>query len=147
MTYEGQNPMVVDTNVVSYIYRNENRAQPYLNHLTGHRAVISFQTYEELLFGALISNWGQQSVDELLEYVSTAYDIINYDLELVRISARLRADSRRSGRELKSPDGWIAATAILLNCTLLAHDGDFDCIPGLKLIRYRDDGRVAVRRP
>ena len=40
MTYEGQNPMVVDTNVVSYIYRNENRAQPYLNHLAEHRAAM-----------------------------------------------------------------------------------------------------------
>ena len=135
MTFSGQLPLVIDTNVVSYIYRNEPFAQPYVARMVGHRAFISFQTYEEILFGVLSSNWGQRRIDELLRYVNTAYDIVEYDLELVKISAQLRADSRRRGRELKAADAWIAATAILLNCPLLSHDRDFGNPPGLKVIR------------
>lgn len=53
MIIHGLPPIVVDTNVVSYIYRAEPVAQPYLQRIVGHSPVISFQTYEELLFGVL----------------------------------------------------------------------------------------------
>ena len=137
MTSPRQRPIVVDTNVVSYIYQNEPIARQYLDRMTGYRAVISFQTYEEVLFGVLIRNWGQRRIDELLEYVDTTYDIVDYDLRLVKICAELRADSRRRGRRLDAADAWIAATAVLLNCPLLSHDRDFGGLPGLDVISYR----------
>jgi len=40
---------------------------------------------------------------------------------------------------LKSADAWIAATALLLECPLASHDGDFADIPGIELLR-RDHG-------
>lgn len=128
--------VVVDTNIVSYIYRDDPIAAPYLNEMAGRRAVISFQTYEEILYGALSSNWGDRRISDLLAYVAANYEMIGYDLELVRTCARLRADSRRRGRELKPADAWIAATAILLNCPLLSHDRDFGNPPDLRVIRH-----------
>ncbi len=128
--------VVVDTNVVSYIYRKEQRAEPYLNEMVGRRAVISFQTYEELLYGVLRRNWGERRRNELLDYVEANYEMIGYDRELVNACARLRAAASDRGRSLSPADAWIAATAILLGCPLLSHDRDFGNPPELRLISY-----------
>ena len=66
--------------------------------------------------------------------------MIGYDLELVQTCARLRADCRRRGRELKPADAWGAATAILLRCPLLSHDRDFGGHPDLRVICYPQAG-------
>ena len=117
MTAPTSQPVVVDTNVVSYIYRKEPRAEPYLNEMVGRRAVISFQTYEELLYGVLRSNWGERRRNEFLDYVEANYEMIGYDRELVDACARLRAAAASGrGRPLSPADAWIAATAILLGC-------------------------------
>ena len=136
MTTHHQDTLVVDTNVVSYIHRDDPIGRPYLDRMTGLRAVISFQTYEELMFGVLKAGWGQRRVDDLFGYVDATYEIVRYDLELVRVSARLRTESERRGCRLSTADAWIAATAILLGCPLLAHDKDFGSPPNLCVIRY-----------
>lgn len=120
MTLLDQPTVVVDTSVVSYIYRRVPVARQYMNRMVGHRTVILFQTYEEILFGVLVSNWGRRRIDDLIRYVDETYDMVGYDLELVKACARLRADSRRRGRELKMADAWIAATAVSLNCPVLS---------------------------
>ena len=59
--------------------------------------------------------------------------------ELVGISADLRSKTRRIGRELKVADAWIASTAIMLDCPLVAHDRDFSHVQrilGLPLIQH-----------
>ena len=63
------------------------------------------------------------------------YGIVWPDPDLVRVCARLRSDRRAAGRELAQADAWIAATALRLGCPLVAHDGDFEGIPDLDLIR------------
>lgn len=136
MTTRQQETVLVDTNVVSYIHRNDPEGRPYLARMAGCRAAISFQTHEELLFGVLKNNWGQRRIDDLFEYVSANYDMIGYDLELVRISSRLRVDCESRGRRLGTADAWIAATAILLDCPLLSHDRDFGDPPNLQVVRY-----------
>ena len=136
MTFLEQPSVVVDTTVVSYIHRREPIAQQYMNRMIGHRAVISFQAYEEILFGIQISNWGRRRIDDLIRYVDETYDMVGYDLELVKACARLRAYSRRRGRELKTADAWIAATAVLLNCPILSHDRDFSGLPDLQVVRF-----------
>lgn len=131
-----QFPVVVDTNVVSYIYRNDPIARPYLDLMDGYRAVISFQTYEEVLFGVLVNNWGYRRREQIIQYVDDTYDVIESNLHMIAICAELRAESRRLGRELSAADGWIAATAVLLNCPLLSHDRDFGDLPGLEVVNY-----------
>ncbi len=136
MTFLSRPSVVVDTTVVSYIHRGEAIARQYMNRMVGHRTVISFQTYEEILFGVQVSNWGRRRVDDLIRYVDETYDVAGYDIELVKACARLRADSRRRGRELTIADAWIAATAVLLNCPILSHDRDFGGLPDLQVIRF-----------
>ena len=126
--------VVVDTSVVSILHRKDERAPYYERRLTGRRSFISFQTLEELWFGAHNNDWGARRQAELVKHLQQ-YEVVWANDELVRISARLRSQRRSAGRELKSADAWIAATALLLGCPLAAHDGDFADIPDLDLIR------------
>ena len=137
MTPLDQNyPVVADTNVVSYIFRDDPMGEPYRVALANRHRAISFQTYAELMYGALSSNWGQRRINDLVAHISGNYVVLGCNSRLVVVCARLRAESRRLGRELSAADAWIAATAVLLNCPLLSHDRDFGNLPGLEVIRY-----------
>ena len=45
-------PIVVDTSVVSYIFNAHPVAAFYVNALRGRQLAVSFQTLEEIWFGA-----------------------------------------------------------------------------------------------
>ena len=128
--------VVLDTSVTSIIYNGDWRARYYEEQIERRRTLISFQTLEEMLFGAFSNNWGERRRQELGRYLSQ-FEVIWPGPSLVDVCARLRSERRLAGRELKSADAWIAATAILLDCPLAADDGDFENIPGLDLIRLR----------
>ena len=122
-------PMVVlDTCVVSMIYNSAPRSRYYEDRIKGYRAVISFQTLEELLFGAYKAGWGERRESELRRHIAQ-YEVIWPNEALVDISARLRSERVKSGRALKTADAWIAATALMLECPLATDDKDFDGIP------------------
>ena len=133
MTLSGPT-VVADSNIVSYIARKSPIADYYLPHLAGRQVVISFQTWEEALFGAYLASWGEQRVDALKRQMGQ-YQVHWPDPELIDFCAWLRAERRANGREMKLADAWIAATALYLDCPLASHDGDFRGIPGLQLIR------------
>lgn len=128
------NFVVVDTSVVSFIFNNDERSGYYEAQLEGKRLFISFQTLEELKFGAFKADWTARRMNELERHLE-AYEIVWVDRELVETCARLRGDRANAGRKLDTADAWIAATALRLKCPLASDDGDFDDIPGLQLIR------------
>lgn len=125
---------VLDTNIVSYLLTGDSRAEYYRELLRGQSVVISFQTWEELWYGAYHGKWGGRRRSELTQHLEN-YEIIWPSLELAEICARLRAERRAAGRQIQVADAWIAATAILLGCPLASEDQDFDGIPNLKIIR------------
>jgi predicted nucleic acid-binding protein len=126
--------VVADSNIVSYIARRSPIAEYYLPHLEHRQVVISFQTREEVLFGAYLAGWGERRVNTLKQQMGQ-YQVHWPDLELVDLCARLRAERRAAGWEIELADAWVAATALYLGCPLASHDGDFENIPGLQLIR------------
>ena len=63
------------------------------------------------------------------------YQVIWPDRALVDVSSKLRVDREGKGRKLNTADAWIAGTALYLDCRLASHDGDFDGIPDLQLLR------------
>ena len=130
----GSQPVVLDTGVVSFIYNGDDRAAFYEDRFIGMRLVISFQTLEELYIWPIKNNWGTRRRNELLRHLSL-YEVVWPNLELVRLSAELRADREKAGRRLNTADAWIAATALMLGSPLAYHDGDFNGIPGLQVIR------------
>ena len=126
--------IVFDTSVVSILFRNAPDAPYYAQRIQGYGWIISFQTLEELWFGAYNNGWGKRRRDELQSHLR-AYAVVWPDPDMVDISARLRLESKRKGRELTTADAWIAATALSLGCPLAAHDRDFRGVDGLALIQ------------
>ena len=126
--------IVVDTNVISYLLAKVNRYEFYRELIAVEQSVISFQTWEELWYGAYYGNWGTRRRSELSQHLEN-YEIIWPSIDLTEICARLRAERRAAGRTLQVADAWIAATALLLNCPLATDDRDFDGIPNLKIVR------------
>ena len=119
--------VVVDTSVVSIIFRQDAKAARYQDYIEGRSAAISFQTVEEHMYGAYLNNWGDRRTNEL-ERHRAQYNVIWPNAQLVEMSARLRVQRRCARRELKTADAWIAATALMLGCPLVAVVGDFSGI-------------------
>ena len=126
--------IVADTNVASILLDGRDKAEFYRELIAVEQAFISFQTWEELWYGAYSGGWGGRRRSELTQHLEN-YEIIWPSLELAEICARLRAERRAAGRQIQVADAWIAATAILLGCPLASEDQDFDGIPNLKIIR------------
>ena len=128
--------IVLDTSVVSYIFNRRPKTQYryYRRRIRNRRALISFQTLEERWYGAYSGGWSEKRKSELAIHLGQ-YEVIWPSAELVDICARLRAERKSAGREIAVADAWIAATALMLDCPLASHDGDFEGIPNLELIR------------
>ena len=128
------NAVVVDTSVVSLIFRGDSRAPYYREQLSSRRQFISFQTFEELWHGAAYAGWGKPRKQDLRQHLER-YELVWPDEEVARISAELRAKRKKQGNEIDAADAWIAATALSLGCPLVADDRDFVGIDDLDLIR------------
>ena len=95
---------VVDTDVASIIHDRDNRDPYYEEGLTGRRLVVSFQTLEEIRCGMFRAGWGDRQRDEMERYLEQ-YGIVWPDPRTATASARLRADCRAAGREVKPARG------------------------------------------
>jgi tRNA(fMet)-specific endonuclease VapC len=127
-------PFVLDTDVVSFLFKNDTRAQSYLRHLESRQWVISFMTEAELEQWALLSNWHAQRV-EWLRIFLRRFVIVPSSRDLVRTWAEVMVMARRAGRRLETADAWIAATAVLHNVPLVTHNAtDYRGVAGLTLI-------------
>ena len=126
--------VVLDSSVVSYIFNRDSRADYYEERIRGCQLLICFQTVEESWFGAFRRSWGTRRTRELEAHLQQ-YETIWPDAEIATVCARMRAESLSAGRRLNTAVAWIAATALTLNPPLAYHDGDFDGIPALAIIK------------
>jgi tRNA(fMet)-specific endonuclease VapC len=126
--------LVVDTDVVSFLFKRDTRAQAYRQHLVGHAPTISFMTLAELDQWVLEHNWGSTRRERLTEHLRS-YAVQGWHRELSRWWATVRVSARRAGKPIQAADAWIAATALVLNAPLLTHNPhDFIGIHGLQVI-------------
>ena len=56
-------PVVLDTDVVSFLFKGDSRAKIYVPRLQNHQWLISFMTEAELEQWALLANWGASRVE------------------------------------------------------------------------------------
>src|SRR5215469_6518240 len=123
------NPVVVDTDVVSFLFKNDSRAQAYLQHLQTHQWLISFMTEAELEQWALLSHWHPKRIDWLRVFLAR-FVIVPSSRGLVLKWAEVMVAARRVGRRLETADAWIAATAVLYDAPLITHNaGDYRGVP------------------
>ena len=87
--------VVVDTDVVSFQFKDDSRAALYDPHLAGRLPVLSFQTLAELDLWALERNWGAARKGRMEQHLRR-YLVYPYDRALCLSGRRQRA--RRAAR-------------------------------------------------
>src|SRR4051794_32427278 len=110
--------IVVDTDVVSFLFKSDSRAVHYLPHLQGVVPVISFQTVAELYLWTLRRNWGAVRIAELDRQLAQ-FAVHPGDQELCRRWAAVRDQCARVGPPIGTADAWQAATALYLGVPLV----------------------------
>ena len=127
-------PVVIDTDVASFLFKNDTRAPAYLRHLRDRQWLISFMTEAELEQWARLANWHPKR-NEWLKVFLGRFVIVPSSRDLVLKWAEVMVAARRTGRRLETADAWIAATALLYDSPLVTHNAsDYTGVPGLKLI-------------
>ena len=126
-------PVVLDTDIVSFLFKSDTRAQTYLPLLQDRQWFISFMTEAELEQWALLANWSEKRVDWLRLFLSH-FVVVPSSHDLVLKWAEAMVGARRNGRRIETADAWIAATALLYDVPLLTHNkADYLGVPGLQL--------------
>src|SRR6266496_2447852 len=112
--------VVLDTDVVSFLIKNDTRAQLYLPHLRDREWLISFMTEAELEQWALLSNWQAKRIEWMRAFLAR-FVIVPSSHDLVLQWAEVMVAARKAGRRLETADAWIAATAKLYDAPLISH--------------------------
>jgi tRNA(fMet)-specific endonuclease VapC len=127
-------PVVIDTDVLSYLFKGDPRAVHYASHLVGRVPVVSFMTLAELDAWADQRNWGQRR-RERLERFLTSFTPHFPDRRLCRIWGAVTTAGQRAGRPIGPADAWIAGTALFLDAPLVTHNrADYASVPGLTVL-------------
>ena len=126
--------VLVDTNVLSFVLKENADAARWLPHLTGNVLHASFMTIAELDRWVLSSNW---STNRRFAFERFLRDLVvhGYSRELGQKWAQVRFDGTRRGHPIGVADAWIAATALQYDLPLVTDNlRDFEGIPGLRII-------------
>lgn len=127
--------VIVDTNIVSYLYKQDTRGELYKSHLLGNEAAISLMTVAELMQWAALRNWGLPRVQHLEATITNKYTILPIDFDTCRWWASVRAQRSTLGSPISPQDAWVAATALQYGVSLLTHNpDDFARISSLHVI-------------
>jgi tRNA(fMet)-specific endonuclease VapC len=126
--------VVIDTNVVSYMFKKDTRAQLYQKHLVGQQWVISFMTAAELDLWALRHRWGAARKAQMEQYLRR-FVLHPFDRTLCLKWAEVTDSARGKGRPIQTADAWIAATALLAGVPLVTHNpADYAGVSGLTVL-------------
>lgn len=126
--------VLLDTNIISYILKNDTRANLYKSYLRGNILAISFMTVAELYQWAAIRNWGDKRIKGM-ENALRNFLVLPFDIEVCRIWGNIRAKCRSVGRPISPQDAWIASAALQHKIPLITHNPeDFNFIEEIKVI-------------
>jgi tRNA(fMet)-specific endonuclease VapC len=126
--------VVVDTNVISYLFKKDSRGDLYKPHLEGKLTMIAAQTFAELELLPLNNNWGTNRHASLRSYLKK-FVFVEANESVSLLWARIQAQAKRVGRPIPVGDSWIAATALAYDAPLVTHNPkDFKTVLGLAVI-------------
>ncbi len=128
--------VVVDTDVVSYLFKSHPTALQYLPDLEDRIPILSSMTLAELDRWALEANWGEARRQRLREYLDR-FAVLPYNRDLCARWAEITVAAQSRGRRIDCADAWIAATALHAGVPLITHNrNDYLGVPGLTLISH-----------
>ncbi len=127
---------LLDTDVTSFIFRQDTRADLYRDELDGKSLAISFMTLAEVRRWALVHGWGAPRRTRLEDYLRR-FDVYYANDALCAAWATIVADSEQRGRPITLSDAWIAAPAWLEGIPLVTHNRrHFANIDGLRVVSF-----------
>src|SRR5260370_32563620 len=103
--------LLLDTNVVSFVFRRDTRATLFQGTLAGQVQAIAFVTLGELYKWPLERNFSPER-RAALEKLLRSFVVLPFDDALARRWAEMSVQLKRAGRGISDSDGWIAATAL-----------------------------------
>jgi tRNA(fMet)-specific endonuclease VapC len=125
--------LVLDTDVVSYLYRRDPRSVPYRPIIAGKVGLLSFQTVAELHVWPRRNNWGEARTAHLEKYVQ-GFVKIESTPELAIRWAEVIVAAERGGKPMSAQDAWVAATALELGVPVVTNnDKHFNVLAGIGL--------------
>lgn len=130
--------VVVDTDVLSFIFKSDTRGAAYKPHLAGKEIIISFMTLAELNQWAIHRKWGKARKERFDSY-RRPFTVLHSDEDLCLKWAEVMEDARRNGSPIQTADAWVAATALLHDIPVVTHNWKhFAGVDGLAVISEED---------
>ena len=128
---------LLDTNAISAVMRADSRMATWLSSIgVDDRVVICTITRGEILFGLERLAPGRRRT-ELEGKAGKLFAILPCEPIPAAAGdryANVKVSQQRRGLPLDENDLWIAATALVLDATLVSRDSDFQAIEGLALV-------------
>ncbi|MPZ64249.1 MAG: PIN domain-containing protein [Pseudonocardiaceae bacterium] len=125
--------VLIDTSVFVAVERGSCSLAEFIR--PDQRYALSVVTAAELLHGVhRASGRREQDRSAFVEGLLAGFGTVPLDLTIARAYARISAELAAAGTPVDANDLWIAATAVARGLEVLALDGDFDRIPGVRRI-------------
>src|SRR6185369_4511025 len=106
--------IVLDTDVFSYVFKADSRAEPFVSLLAGKTACLSFMTVAELYQWALARNLGTSRRQALQRSIDRCA-VLPFDNATAHAWAVISAGRMKAGRPIECGDCWVAACALRHN--------------------------------
>jgi predicted nucleic acid-binding protein len=127
-------PVVVDTDVVSFLFKNHSLAPTYQAILVGRPLAVSLITLAEIEYGMEAKNWGATRRDLMRRFLARFTPLLP-DTETARTWARIKSGCEKKGRPITFADAWMAAAALQLNVPLVTHNvSDYTAVDTLTIV-------------
>jgi tRNA(fMet)-specific endonuclease VapC len=126
--------VVVDTDVISFLFKNHSFAPAYQTILAGRPLAVSLITLAEIEYGMEVKNWGASRRDLMRRFLAR-FAVLLPDTETARVWVRTKSGSEKKGRPITFADAWIASAALQLNIPLVTHNAsDYGAVQNLKVL-------------
>jgi predicted nucleic acid-binding protein len=114
-------PVVVDTDVVSFLFKSHSLAPAYQAILAGRSLAVSLITPGEIEYGMEAKSGGSSRRDLMRRFLAR-FTLLLPDTGTARVWALIKRGCEKKGRPISFADAWIAAAAVQLNIPLVTHN-------------------------
>jgi len=125
---------VVDTDVISFIFKDHSLAPAYQAILAGRSLTVSLITLAEIEYGMEAKDWGTRRRGLMCRFLSRFKPLLP-DIDTANQWARIKNGCEKNGRPISFADARIAAAALQLNIPFVTHNAsDYEAIEGLTIL-------------